>query len=84
MQLVYRNGTYYFTSSSEDQNDGKTISFRIDEYSDSHFLAVNLQHDFPKRISYRLHGHDSLIARIDGGPSAPDQKVDFHFSRIKK
>jgi hypothetical protein len=81
MQLTFRHNVYYFTSEAGEQNDGKAISFRIDDYSDKHFEAINLQHDFPKRIIYRLSGPDSLFARIDGGPSAPEQKVDFHFKR---
>jgi hypothetical protein len=81
MQLTFRNNAHYFTSEAGEKNDGKAISFRIGDYSDKHFEAINLQHDFPKRIMYRLSGPDSLFARIDGGPSAPEQKVDFHFKR---
>jgi hypothetical protein len=81
MELIRRDGRYFFTSVAPGENDGKRISFRIEDYSDKHFEAVNLQHDFPKRIMYRFSGPDSLFARIDGGPSAPEQKVDFHFKR---
>jgi hypothetical protein len=81
IELVYRNKQYFYIVSDLNQNGGSKISFKISQFSESGFLAENPQHDFPRRIRYRLIGKDSILATIDGGEASPDQKVDFSFRR---
>ena len=38
----------------------------------------NLQHDFPKRIGYRLIARDSLEAWIDGGEGSKKIRYPYH------
>lgn len=83
LQLVYRDGKYYYISAVKGQNNEQPVKFTITSYSETGFTAENPQHDFPKRISYRLVTKDSLHAFIDGGPSMPDKKSDFYYSRYK-
>lgn len=83
LELAYRKGEYYYISTVKGQNNNQAISFRITTYSESGFVAENLEHDFPKRITYRLIGKDSIHAFIDGGASMPEKKTDFYYSRTK-
>jgi hypothetical protein len=81
VELVCRNENYFYIASAPGQNGGDRVSFQIRQYSDSGFLAENPQHDFPRRIRYRLIGKDSILATIDGGEANPEQKVEFSFRR---
>lgn len=81
IELVYRGNQYFYIVSASGQNGGEKVSFLIRQCSDSGFLAENPQHDFPRRIRYRLMGSDSILATIDGGEANPEQKIDFSFRR---
>jgi hypothetical protein len=81
IELVYRNKKHFYIASDLNQNGGSKVSFQITQFSDSGFLAENPQHDFPRRIRYRLIGKDSILATIDAGAENPQQKVDFSFRR---
>ena len=83
IQLVCRNKEYFFISTAQGQNDDKPVKFKITTYSETGFVAENPEHDFPKRISYNLMSKDSIHAFIDGGPSMPEKKSDFYYSRYK-
>jgi hypothetical protein len=82
-RLVYRNKEYFYCSVAHGQNDEKEVKFKITSFSDNRFVSENPAHDFPRRITYQLISKDSLHAFIDGGPSMPDKKSDFYYSRNK-
>lgn len=84
IRLVYRNNEYYYCPTAHGQNNEQEVKFRITSYSENGFVAENPQHDFPKRITYRLVNKDSVHAFVDGGPSMPNKKSDFYYSRFKK
>jgi hypothetical protein len=42
---------------------------------------VNMQHDFPKRVSYRRVDGESLLAWIDGGPKG-SMRIEFPMARV--
>ena len=83
-RLVYRNHEYFYCSVAHGQNNEEETKFKITSFSENGFISENPAHDFPKRITYRLINKDSLHAFIDGGPSMPDKKSDFYYSRYKK
>ena len=83
LKLSYQSGTYYYISKVKGQNNEQEVKFRITSHSENGFVAENPEHDFPKRITYQLVNKDSIHAFIDGGPSMPDKKSDFYFSRMK-
>jgi hypothetical protein len=84
IQLLYKNKQYYYIPTADGQNNELPVEFRITSFSSSGFVAENPQHDFPKRITYKLINKDSIHAWIDAGPSMPEKKSDFYYSRIKK
>ena len=83
LRLTYQSGSYYYNSKVNGQNDGKEVAFKITSHSEKKFVAEKPDHDFPKRITYELITKDSIHAFIDGGPSMPDKKSDFYYSRYK-
>lgn len=83
VQIVFRETDLFYISTVSDQNNQQPIKFLITASSNKKFIAENPEHDFPKRIIYELINQDSIHARIDGGPSMPDKKSDFHYSRQK-
>lgn len=83
LKLSYQSGTYYYISRVKGQNSGQEVKFRITSHSENGFVAENPEHDFPKRITYELVNKDSIHAFIDGGPSMPEKKSDFYYSKYK-
>ena len=62
---------------------GLPTPFRLTASTATSATFENPQHDFPKRITYRRDG-DTLVARIDGGPSAPDMGMEWRWTRKDK
>lgn len=83
LKLAYQSGTYYYISRVPGQNNNQEVAFTITSHSGKGFVAEKPDHDFPKRITYQLITKDSIHAFIDGGPSLPDKKSDFYYSRYK-
>jgi len=82
---IYKKDTsFYYEAKAAGQNNELPVGFRITTISDSAFAAENPEHDFPKRITYRLITKDSIHAFIDGGLSMPEKKSDFYYSRVKE
>lgn len=84
VQLVYRNGKYLYIPVALGQNDDEPVTFTITSLSTEGFTAENPEHDFPKRIVYKLINKDSVHAYIDGGSAAPEKRSDYYYSRSKK
>ncbi len=74
-----REGIFY-TSTVEDQNNKQPIAFKMTKGENNIFVFENPQHDFPKRIVYKLVTADSLHAFIDDGTEA-GKKQNFYYKR---
>ena len=72
----------FYTSTVEDQNNKQPIAFRLTAADDNTFVFENQQHDFPKRIVYKLITADSLHAWIDDGTET-GKRQDFYYKRQK-
>jgi hypothetical protein len=83
IKLLRREENFYYAAQAAGQNDGQPVEFKLTSFSDTGFVAENPQHDFPKRITYRLVNQDSIHAFVDGGPAMPEKKSDFYYSRNK-
>jgi hypothetical protein len=79
LQLSEQEGKLVYTSLPSGQTEA---SFSSTVLTDTSFTVENLQHDFPQRISYRRHGADSLIARIEGPQGGSTRGIDFPMRRI--
>jgi hypothetical protein len=83
MTIFMRDNNFYYEAKAAGQNNDQPVEFKLTSFSDSGFVAENPQHDFPKRITYRLVNKDSIHAFVDGGPEKPDKRSDFFYSRSK-
>ena len=82
VSLKNTNKGIFYTSSVEDQNNKQPIPFRLTS-SDNHvFVFENPEHDYPKRIIYKLVSSDFLHAFIDGGLTAPEKRQDFYYQKV--
>ena len=73
-QLVY-------SATVSDQNDGRTIPFRLTE-SDGHTLVFeNPEHDFPQKIVYRKVSEDKVNIFLSG---IRDKQVSFNLLRQRE
>lgn len=80
--LTQINEDIFYTSSVPGQNGGKGIAFRLTGFANNTFTFENAEHDFPKRITYRFTGSDSLHAWIDGGKDAPGKRNDYYYKKV--
>lgn len=79
VNLVKNTNGIFFISSVEDQNNKKPISFKLTSSDDNEYVFENPEHDFPKRIVYKLASPDSIHAYIDAGPAIKQQ--NFYYKR---
>ena len=82
LRFIYSNKEYFYCVTFLGQNNNEEIKFRITSFSDSSFVSENGQHDFPKRIIYKLINKDTIHAVVDDG-EIPKKKFDFFYSRYK-
>ena len=64
---------YYIAEVTQNPNPTK---FKIVEFTNQSFKAVNPQHDFPKEINYTISG-TKIVASISGG----DKRIDYNFEK---
>ena len=83
IELVYRMKEIFYIPTVEKQNNRQPVKFKLLNYNENSFGAVNNEHDYPKRISYRLFDKDSLHAKIDDGGDVPAKFSNFYFTRKK-
>ena len=70
------DGVFYMASPA----GGTPTPFRLTSATSSTAMFENPEHDFPKRILYRLDG-DTLSARIDGGGGEKDHAMGWSWKR---
>lgn len=80
--IIRRNaaGQIAFIAKPSGQAGGE---FPVTELRDGFVTFENKAHDFPKKISYRLAGNDSLIGKIEGTVNGKYRTVDFPYKRTR-
>jgi Domain of unknown function (DUF6265) len=78
--LTNTNAGIFYTSMVEDQNNKQPIAFKMTKAENDMFVFENPQHDFPKRIIYKMVTADSLHAYIDDGTET-GKKQNFYYKR---
>jgi hypothetical protein len=71
-------GVYYVASPSRQA----TAEFKASAIADSAITFENPDHDFPKKIIYRRHGPDSLIASVEGPRGGQTRTIAFPYRRV--
>jgi fructose-specific component phosphotransferase system IIB-like protein len=79
IQLIYRNGNWYYVPVAKGQNNDQPVSFKVIYLKGSEFVSENPSHDFPQRIAYRRI-KSQLFASIEGKNKNRYAKQNFDFS----
>jgi len=66
LDLLYDNGKENYTATVIGENEGKGIAFSMTR-SDSVFTFENLQHNFPKIITYQKRTDTEVLVKISDG-----------------
>jgi len=74
-----KEGVFY-TSTVEEQNNKQPVAFKMTGSENNMFVFENPQHDFPKRIVYKLVTADSLHAYIDDGTET-GKRQNFYYKK---
>lgn len=72
---IKKEGNDYYYIAEVPQNPNPT-KFKIVEFTNQGFKAVNPEHDFPKEITYKIF-ENKIIASISGG----DKQIDYNFEK---
>ncbi len=72
-----------YASTVENQNNKLPIVFTFTKEENNLFIFENPQHDFPKRIVYKLISSDSLNAFIDDGIDSSKKRQYFFYKKVK-
>jgi len=72
---IKKEGDSYYYIAEVPQNKNPT-KFKIIEFTNQGFKAVNPEHDFPKEITYKVSGK-TIIASISGG----EKQIDYNFEK---
>lgn len=78
MELAYRDGSWYFISTVQNQNNGQPVRFKVIFAKGTEFISENPTHDFPQRIAYRRI-KQNLFASIEGTKGSRFSKQNFDF-----
>jgi hypothetical protein len=83
LQLRFNDGEITYTPTVSDQNEGKIITFRLISLKENQFVFENKNHDFPRRIVYKINNSKSMTATISGKTSKGFKKVPFVFTKTE-
>ena len=77
IKLIKRGSDFFYIP--DVPHNGKSIEFKITSFDKNGFVAENPQHDFPKKISYKIINETELQATISGG----NKSISCLFQKIK-
>lgn len=81
IRLLEESGAYYYEATTQGQNEGKAVKFKLVSYSPDKWVFENPNHDYPQRIVYAFVGSDSLVASISA-INGPEKLNYFRFKRL--
>lgn len=79
-----QQGGFFYIPSVKNQNEGKSVAFKLTAIDSTGFTAENSTHDFPQRIIYRFHHPDRLDASIEGKQNGNFRKENFPMKKVNK
>jgi hypothetical protein len=68
LQILKNLGHWHYAATISDQNDGKTVLFKLEKPYDERYVFRKKRHDFPKTIAYAFN-QDSVYIEIEGEES---------------
>ena len=83
LQIIKKLGQWYYAATIADQNDGKTVFFKLERPENREYVFSNKRHDFPKTISYSFN-QDSVIIQIEGEEDGAFKSENLRLVRSTK
>jgi len=83
VRLVQRGNDLFYIVTVPNQNEEKPVAFKLTSSTSDFLVFENPEHDFPKKITYKLVTKDSLYAEISGDGKSqgfPFKKVNRKFA----
>jgi hypothetical protein len=78
VRLEQKGNDLFYIVSVPNQNDEKPVAFKLTSSTSDYLVFENPEHDFPKKITYKLVNKDSLYAEISGN----DKSEGFPFKKV--
>jgi hypothetical protein len=78
IEIIFRNGEWYYIPTIANQNEGKPVFFKIIFLRANEFVSENPVHDFPQRIAYRRI-KQNMYTSIEGRKNGRYNKQNFDF-----
>lgn len=66
IRLEQKENNLFMIVSVPNQNEEKPVAFKLTSSTSDNLVFENPEHDFPKKITYKLVTKDSLYAEISG------------------
>jgi hypothetical protein len=79
VRLEQRKNDLFYIVSIPNQNEDQPVAFKLTSSTIDYLVFENPEHDFPKKITYKLVTKDSLYAEISGD----GKSQGFPFTKIK-
>jgi hypothetical protein len=79
VRLEQRKNDLFYIVSVPNQNEEQPVAFKLTSSTNDYLVFENPEHDFPKKITYKLVTKDSLYAEISGD----GKSQGFPFTKIK-
>ena len=80
MRIDVQNGVVTFTAVPSNQSQA---SFPAVRHTAGEIVFENKAHDFPRTITYRSSGPDTLYAAIQGPINGSDRTIEFNYIRCE-
>jgi hypothetical protein len=80
LAIELKDSILVYKATVPDQNEGRTIPFFLQNYSDKSLEFANESHDFPNLIAYELITKNQLIIRVE---SFSDSTRNFSFKLMR-
>lgn len=77
VQLEQQGNDLFYIVTVPSQNEEKPVAFKLTSSTSNYLVFENPEHDFPKKITYKLVNKDSLYAEI----SDDGKKRGFPFKK---
>ncbi len=80
--IVQKGKEVFYIPSVKDQNEGKSVAFKLISKNAEELIFENKNHDFPQRIIYVKVGEDQIDARIEGIKQGFFSELKFKLKRV--
>jgi hypothetical protein len=78
LAIILKDNKIIYQATVPNQNEGSTIDFVLNSTAKDMFSFENLEHDFPKKVQYKVIGQNKLLVNVFG---ENDQGFSYYLLR---